>query len=362
MFSFLLLLLVPAHAESINYNDYVSSVSVDGLNELVTVTIPKEMAQIQVFSIDGNKYTLVASGTEYVEYNFSPYGEYRVTVWPFGSRHTNNNGLDLSYIPAGTEITSGFGFDFLNVPNFVGDGFLYVDYLYFPYDSVNYLARDTHDYLYSENNISFRDTYTLRSVDSAKLLNVEWYYDGFYFFDESPTGVHVNDTVLTFSISSLIRQQQLTGETNELLDEVSSQLEEQGKKLDDIINYTPSGSAPDGSEDFSELHNQEDQLLGDVQNYLDSGLTYFENASGIVIKFGEAFQAWKLLTSPVFRLPFANDILTVSVSLGLIGTIVGLVSVASSSVHRRDRKTERKQAKRESANAKASSSSNSKKG
>lgn len=364
VFSLLLLLLVPAHAETINYNDYVDYVTVDGTNELVTITIPKEYARIMIFEIseNGRDYTLVANGYGSVDYNFKTYTKYRVTVSPLGSRSTANTGLDLKYIPNNTNIESGFGFNFVDTPSFVGGGSVAVEYLYLPYDSTTIVDYDSVDLGIATNYYNFVDNYVTEPVVNGNILNIEWYFDGTEFIDGAPTGVYVNDTRMTLTISSLIRQQQLTGETNELLDEVSTQLEEQGKKLDDIMNYTPSGAAPDGSDDFSDLHDQEDQLLGDVQNYLDSGLSYFEGAGSILLRLGNAFQAWKLLTAPVFRLPFANDILTISVSLGLMGLILGLSSVASTALHRSDVKSEREQAKREKDKARAARSSKSKKG
>lgn len=101
------------------------------------------------------------------------------------------------------------------------------------------------------------------------------------------------------------------------------------KQLGDLVNRPLVPIAPPGQNDFDDLHNNEQQLLDQSQNYLDNGLSFFQNAGGVILGLGNGFEALKVLVQPVFALPFANSLITVSISLGLIATLIG---VAISSV------------------------------
>lgn len=127
----------------------------------------------------------------------------------------------------------------------------------------------------------------------------------------------------------------------------SQMLEDIDSSLDNAINGDVDAKPPVNSTDFDDLHDTENELMDNVQNYLDNGIGFFDNAVGSIMGVANGFQAIKLLTAPVFNLPFANDIILVSVSLGLIGSLLGLASLSSSNINKKGDLAKRSKAYKE---------------
>lgn len=330
------LFFIPARAEMIDYNDYVTDVEVDGENDLVTVRIPAEMSYVYIFKKvfeDGEpKWVSVKEGYGgKLSYKFENLVEYRVTVYPLGYR-SGDHGLLLKYIPVGTTIYSGFGFDMYGYWGATNTPTIKVNYYYLTEGSPKYSYVKTNNLGRSEDWPFFIDSYTIESVDNTDLLNIEFFGSGFYFEDQELTNVIVEDTLMVFSISSLIRQQQLTGKTNELLKEVELQLAEQGKTLDDIrgqlddfINGEVTPEAPEGADRFDDLDDTEAGLRGDAQDGLDTGLEIVQNALDIVLQYATAFACAGWIFECFSTLPIFTALLFVSLALGVFGYVVNLV-------------------------------------
>lgn len=324
-------LFVPARAEMIDYNDYVTDVQVDGENDLVTVRIPSSMAVFRIFEItDDDEYVLVAEGNGPVSYKFKDDIGYRVTVYPFGFRN-GYNGLLLKYIPAGTVLYSGFGFDYTGAWRMTSTPELKVRYYYLQEGSAKENLVQAHSLGNSADWDFFVDSYTVESVDSTDLLCIEFFGDKFAFQGSNIKGVYAQDTLMVFSISSLLRQQQLTGKTNELLKEVELQLAEQGKTLDDIrdqvddfINGEVTPEAPIGADRFDDLDDTEAGLRGEAQDGLDTGLEIVQNALDIVLQYATAFACAGWIFECFSTLPIFTALLFVSLALGVFGFVVNL--------------------------------------
>lgn len=238
-------LIVPARAELIDYNDYVYKVEVVGDQNLVYVKIPADMALVRVYDRDNNYTSVYYQYGQTHDIPFEPGRDYRIEVNVFGSRYSDDNGLDLSLIPPGTKIVSGLGFTFDgNVPAEDWGGMTVaqprVFYHYYEKGNSNYIdgssvLLDSSNTSWVENIAYCSDTHIVKNLDNMYRLCIAYFWQPVEWIAEPlPTGITITDTTLVFTISSLLRQQQLSGKTNALLKEVEAQLAEQGKTLDDI--------------------------------------------------------------------------------------------------------------------------------
>ena len=368
-------LFIPARAEFVDYNDYVYKVEVVGDQDLVYVKIPADMSSVRVYDRNDNYSTL------YLEYGqshvipFKPGIDYRIEVSIFGNRHAGN-GLDLSLIPPGTRIVSGLGFTFDSaVPpeDLAGMSVALprVFYHYYEPDNQNYVHADTilldsSNTSWSENIAFCVDTYTVQNIDNANRLSIAYFWQPVeWIADPVPTGITITDTTLVFTISSLLRQQQMTGKTNALLKEVELQLAEQGKTLDDIrnqndtiidqndqiINGQVKPEAPDGSDRVDDLDDSEAGLRGDAQDGLDTGIEITQNALQIILQYATAFACVGWIFECFSTLPLFTALLFVSMALGIFGFVANIVQevgAASREAKRRDQKHQNRKIIRQS--------------
>lgn len=237
------------------------------------------------------------------------------------------NFLDLQYLPNGSTLNIEFVtalYDRYLVSNFADVFVAYVDssgkvlsHQTVPTTiEVYQMGRDGQQY-------TIKASYTFDSVPSnAK---------GFYYVTRLSCGVSVDGQeipVVTTKNSIVFKYSDLDYniKQDQIIRDKVSNIE---KQLGDLVNRPLVPIAPPGQNDFDDLHNNEQELLDQSQNYLDNGLSFFQNASGVILGLGNGFEAIKVLVQPVFALPFANSLITVSISLGLIATLIG---VAISSV------------------------------
>ena len=224
---FLSCIVFPAGAEPLNYRDYETGVTVDGSNDIVHVSFPVDTTFFEIWNDD--ELIKSSSGSSF---SFDPL----ITHVYYLHLSLVNDGISLDNIPSGATISytlnfEGWGtqmetpriwkglyfYDSNHVQSYVGE---YVD---LPYDL---FPQATYTYSYilpSTNNSYFKPglaVYGLVARDS---------YSG-------PYNISVLSISIDFTISSLYRLQEQTGETNELLDEVNRQLAEQGKTMEDILN------------------------------------------------------------------------------------------------------------------------------
>lgn len=346
----LVLVTVPALAAPIDYNDYVTDIRVDGNNDIVTVTIPADMAQVFIYDMDGNEvYRGVGSVHDFV---FGEDESYSLQVWPFGYPFTNDTGFELLHIPNGTKITSGFGYVLDATPTEYLFPDVYVRYFFVPTDNYDgFVLDDIADYT------AISHTYTVDAPEDATILNVG--YEVWYVSpkDIPVASVYIQDTKMVFTISSLLRQQQATGKTNAILKEVEKQLAEQGKTLDDIkqqqqdtndkldgiINGDVKPESPDGSDRFDDLEDLESGLLDDSQSGMEQGEQITQNALEVVLQYATAFACAGWIFERFTSIPIFTALLTVSLALGLYAFIVNLAQDISSASARAERKLHRKE-------------------
>lgn len=134
-------------------------------------------------------------------------------------------------------------------------------------------------------------------------------------------GVEIPIVNIKSSLIFTYSEQSYNIKQNQIIRDKVSNIE---KQLGDIVNGSIEPNSPPGQEDFDELHDNEQQLIEQSQNYLNNGLSFLQNASAVIFGLGNGFQAIKVLVQPVFALPFANSLISVSISLGLIATLIGV--------------------------------------
>lgn len=147
--------------------------------------------------------------------------------------------------------------------------------------------------------------------------------------------VRLSSFEFSFPMSALQYTDQQNKQMQSTLNSIQSAMDEQNKVFDEIVNGEVAPEKPADSEKFDDLKDNEDKLMGDIQNYLDDGIGFFDNAVGAIFKFANGFQAIKVLMIPVFNLPMFGDIILVSVSLGLIGALLGVVTMVTSSINKK---------------------------
>lgn len=342
-----IVLILPARAVLVDYNDYVTNVQVDGDNDIVTVRIPADLAFVRVFNAATNKEIYRGYGLSH-SIPFEKDVSYQVRINIFGYPYSTDYGLDLSYIPVGTEITSGFGFLFNGDWGVMSSPYPVVNYCY--YDSSSNVELDIDTKVLTDLQSqwdSFTDTYVVQSVPNASRLGIFYHLTPCEWFSDSPTdlapvGITVNDTVMTFSISSLLRQQQLTGKTNDLLKEVESQLAAQGKtlddikasqdetneKLDDIINGEVSGETPSGGDVVGDLESAEDQLMDSVGGGSDEFDDTILSAWDTLYSYSQSFLAFGVLFELFADIPFFHALASIALALGTFAFLINLSSSA----------------------------------
>lgn len=334
-------MVVPAIAAPLDYNDYITNITVDGDNDIVTVTIPASFSNFEVYT-GGVKYTTVGSGIDIpviAEQSVSAY----INHIP--------QGFSVDNIPSGTLVNISFfcGFDSsFDTPNVLSR--------YWYCNSSGSQVTDSVVTNFGKDGFSGRVNYsfTINKPSGASSVSVRSDVTGLYPFYSGTFELYCYDTILTMSISSLYRLQQESGKTNEILTEVEKQLADQGKtlddvlgeqqetndKLDEIINGTVDPSAPAGSGSVGDLDDAEAGLREDSQAGLDQGLAMQQSALGVFLQYASAFAAAGAVFEIFANIPFFSFLLYVSVALGVFGLLLNLgvdTSLAASDAARRDR-------------------------
>lgn len=277
-------------AETFDYNDYITNVTADGDNDLVSFQYPVDRATWYASFSDGSGGSLFQGGT--CEIWLSSSAKYRFECRPFGGQMDDFNTLRCDNIPDGTLLEGTY------VAHYEGGSYSVdqVGGIIQWYSSSGSIVQNQTFALSNFPTITSVGTFSVEldkptgATSFAVLLCAENFAPSY----QGTVYLELNSCRFTMSISSLYRLQEQTGKTNELLDEVSKQLAEQGKtmqdvldqqeqtneKLDDIISGGAAGDdlidAGDKIEDagagmgdsLDGMQNYEDQYTGEIDNYM----------------------------------------------------------------------------------------------
>lgn len=212
-------------ALGVDYKDLDYQVSVDGDNNIVTLTIPEKYTRMQVRQ--GGSYVVNKGDTHSVSWVANS-GIYLIRIYPF-----YDGGLSLDDIPAGSTLT----FDITmnpsggyNTPTATAS-WTYLD------SSLGEVGWGSKDFGYAPIADTFSFEIPIQRISGAVSLNPLLYFNNFSVLEPNTSvTVTVESAVLTMSISSLYFMQQQTGKTNEILTEVEKQLEANGQTLQEVLD------------------------------------------------------------------------------------------------------------------------------
>lgn len=263
VFAVLILCVMPASAAGLDYNDYITSIRVDGDNDIVTVTFPFDKTQFRLFEYHGDFVQAIygSSGTFSVNADVP----YLLRIYP------TTRFISLDNIPQGTEVSLSMSIDNTSW------GFIDITKAFTQF---NYACLDrSGGFISSVWQVSDRDllsdvnaTFTLEPLPNSAAFEVFCDYGNFSFSESRDVQIAIDSFSMTMTISSLYRLQQQTGKTNEILTEVGKQLAEQGKTLDEVL-----GAQKETNEKLdniingsSEQQNAADKFKDDIGSASDS--------------------------------------------------------------------------------------------
>ena len=324
-----------ASAEPLNYRDYESSYVVDGDNDIVTVRLPTNLNKFRLFL--GDQVIDTQSG-EVGSFLLDPSNSYELSidlVYP---------GISLSNIPADSTIS--FGVIFSSWGTAAEASRLWSGVYFYPGSSI-YVG----EYLSAPFPVPFQEysyTFTLDSSYKtySNFVPSIWAYG--LKSVSAPVQTNFNIEVeycnLTMSISSLYRQNELLGDNNELLQGIEEELEKQGmtmedvldqqtqtnEKLDDMINGEVTPDTPAGADKVDDLDSAESELRDQAQAGLDESLKVQQSALDILLEYAGAFAVFSWLFGLFADIPFLKGLLYVSMSIGLLASVLSIANSVSS--------------------------------
>lgn len=230
--------VLPASAAGVDYNDYITNVQVDGDNDVVTVTLPTDDTLFNLYDSSWN-HVESYTGSSY-ELWMDPDNIYNLEVEPFVWR------ISLDNIPNDTEILMKF---YCSTDNSYITPLVYGKVQY--YKDGSHFDHQQYDIGRSPFGEEIKFPFVMDIPAGADSFSpVILFTDWTVLNAGYPLNIECTEMVLNMSISSLYRLQQQTGKTNEILNAVEKQLEEQGKTLDEVL-----GAQQDTNEKLDQIIN-----------------------------------------------------------------------------------------------------------
>lgn len=287
-----------ASAVGIDYNDYVTSVVVDGDNDRVTVSLPLDQF-----------FWRVSWGDQYVDYEGISFSH---TYYAENNYFLSCNSpqIDVSQIPDGTQIyltydiTELRGMGGYNTPQPYGN-------IYYSNGESASVALDKTETQYG----IFEFTHVLEYNNSS------FFFTSVGLNDFSPlpdfTGATaictLRSCIMEFSISSLLRLQQTTGKTNKIL-----------QAVEDAINNPANPEAPQGDSIIQDSIDNENALLNDAKDNWEHAEIIFDSAQTGLTFYAPTFLAVSAMIDSFVGIPFVQTMLQVSLSLGIVAVILSI--------------------------------------
>lgn len=247
------MMILPVSAATFNYNDYIVETAVEGENDILSVSFPTELNRWILADQHDSAHAMKSyEGVDTAWLNTDWFSGCPNDMFIMVYRPLGNHVLRVDNIPSGSTLTVNFVID---VSTTIADMcFITPLYRILYYDAEgNFLGRS--DGIYSDEGIvggdysggvalgnygtvTFDGSTTISKPDGAVYARF-WFY---MYADplKEPEGNKYYFTVrkggtFTFSISSLYRLQQSTGQTNELLGDISENIEELPGEIGDVL-------------------------------------------------------------------------------------------------------------------------------
>ncbi len=330
-------LVFSVSADVLDYNNYITDISVSDNDEIITLSFPSF----------GLWYTSSEDLSFHTYYEYSSSSSLTIAYNPLQNL-TSNNTLLCSDFPDDTF----YGIEFLcSTENIVHSAHVTLS----QYDIDGNLV--TYDYFEVPIEVTEIDPFNslVSSYVSSISFDPSCYSFGLiYYFSisgaKSSVGGSTNDYVFwyhltdpefsfTFAIDSLFRQQTITNKQNAILGSIEDSLKDNGDKLDTIISGSVGSTPPPDSGVVDDLDDIEGALRDESQAGLDQGLGMQQSALEVFVQYAAAFGVVKLIFELFSGIPFFTYLLYISVAVGIFAVLLNLSFDIRNSFNRKQRRS-----------------------
>lgn len=299
----------PASAAILSFTDYITDYGVDANDQnFVECTMPAAGFLIHV--MNGASIVHETTGSGYT-YNFSSGQDPGFRVYPFGAK----NRMELKDIPNGTQLD--FTVTVSNSANAV-NGQLSCYIQYFDGD-LALLSTTTLQNYTGGIPYTWDISHVMNYPEGAEYFQIYLYLNGWTVLSSVASfGISCSDFVFTMDITYL-------PDDSAVLENISNQLRDVNDQLNDINNQIkdPDPVLPSGSDDISDVIEQEENLLSEWNEYVDSYNDHLGIGSGILLDRAASFAAVALMVDDFATTGFFYELITISLIIGVVGFLLG---------------------------------------
>lgn len=238
-------LVYPAFAKVIDYNDYISNVSVNGDNDIVTVCLPAGHNNVWYLkSLSGGTTYKTVQGNSFDSYAELP-DIYKALYYPIDPQDL----IDILYIPNGTMLNLSI---LIEADQWIGNNVsASFEIQYYDQTGTNLIGSAIGSAASWDPNSGDKLSVSiaLNKLDGACFIKIRVILSRCE--NTGSYTVTAQDLYFTMSISSMLRLQQETGRTNKLLEQVL-----------DSLNQNSGGAAQDFQDSIVNQDQQLDQMAG----------------------------------------------------------------------------------------------------
>lgn len=329
----LFVIAFPAGAKTVDgrivldYNDYVSNAVTDGDNDVVTITLPDNLYGLSMYDYYGYRSEVGQTVGDITVSKSDSINETVGFYYPGGG--VTSTYLDASNIPDGSVISlntniwidPNYDYSGENLAQTEVNVDIYAAVEYMDSD-FNYLANTSDDYASNATVRSGGHTFTEKSnivinkPAGTKYLNIHVRFTVVRVVDGDLFRLYFsfNAPKLNMSISSLYRQQEQTGKTNQL--------------LDDIVNGEVSAKPPENAGAVGGLEDAENALKDNTASGREEAEQVFNESWNLVAAHTSAFLFLGFVIERFMMVGWIKGILTVSLSLGILGFLANIVMIS----------------------------------
>lgn len=312
-----------ANAAALNYRDYEKYVTVEGDKDLVTLEFPIDEWTSWYFATSDLSYREQGRGTSFslepiLQNNLQ---NFMLMLAPFG-------GASFSYGPMDIP---GHYLSSVNIPS-DATWSLKLDIFFDDRASTLHLTKaNVRNWYVTGSSCNIVDEKASDSLTAVSEGVWEMSYSGDFVpgydgwfpqfllrFSSFPAGISftLRSFQVTMSISSLYRLQEQSGQTNELLEDVNRQLEEQGKTMNDILNGTPEQN--ESANNAAGVLGDKGEQLGDLAGAIHADKP---NLDSVNTNVGDLVPSNGLNTLTSAISPIANNELVIKVLI-MVATLI----------------------------------------
>ena len=298
----LLILTVSASAATLNWENYVYTYN----DSEVGCIIPAEQSTAVFFDLTTKVAEYTGASSQYL---YRPGSHPRIQVWPFGG----GNYMKLANIPVGTPMSWSVRYttDGSAVTGALHGNFItYISYYDEDFTGISTTIIDSGEQtLPHEIDV----TITLDYPSDAKYFIVWSYLQGWDKYDKG--------VLITLECSPVAMLLGIEGYTPPGGSAAA------GLILGGLIGATHWN--PEIAERFDSIMNSDKVLLDKWSQYTSSYVTYTRSATDIVEDRTLSFLGIRTFLELLLKIPFFEEILIISMTLGIAGFVLGLVSYAA---------------------------------